>query len=84
MSQPQPQYLVPKITKNKLKPLEQEKRLRSKIFSNHELTYDFEKSESKVVLPSLDATARSPIISKVRSKMYSIIDESHSISDKKR
>lgn len=36
----QAQYLVPKITKNKLKPLEPDKRLRSKIFSNIDISMD--------------------------------------------
>ena len=39
-TQQQGQYLIPKITKNKLKPLEPDKRLRSKIFSNIDLSME--------------------------------------------
>ena len=69
-------YLVPRITKNKLKPIEPDKRLRSKIFSNYDLSLEMEKTEAKAYY---EATARSPALSKVRSKIYSIIDDSHQL-----
>lgn len=83
-SQTSQAYLVPKITKNKLKPIQPDKRLRSKIFSNHDLTLDLDKSDSKIILPSLDVTSRSPAISKVRSKMYSMIDDNHGGDERKK
>ena len=73
----QAQYLVPKITKNKLKPLEPDKRLRSKIFSNIDISMDrADNSNSKMKLTNLplENSARSPPLSKVKSKIYSIID----------
>lgn len=75
-TQPHPSsqtYLVPKITKPKLKPLEPDKRLRSKIFSQQDLSFDLPKSDSRA-LPT-DLTARSPPPSKLRSKIYSMIEE---------
>ena len=81
----QPAYLVPRITKAKLKPIEPDKRLRSKIFSNHDNTVDLEKYESKATIQNMDfATSRSPGgLSKVRSKMYSLIEDSHQTEDRK-
>ena len=79
-----PAYLVPKITKTRLKPIEPDKRLRSKIFSNHEISLDIDKHDSgKFKIQNVDLTARSPALSKVRSKMYSHIEESYQTEERK-